>query len=86
MSEEKETEQEKTERENYERLLLAIAVLYSADLDLDIRKQDSYRKLTEPQKMFAKKIYEETPSLAKQVSKGERLTEQQIVQDISELS
>lgn len=80
------TDEEKTKRENYERMLLAIAVLYAADLGVDIVKQDSYSKLTPAQKTFAKKIYESVPSAVQHVEAGTRVTEQQVVEDIAQIS
>lgn len=80
------TDEEKTKRENYERMLLAIAVLYAADLGVDIVKQDTYSKLSPAQKTFAKKIYESTPSAVKHVEAGTRVTEQQVVEDIAQIS
>lgn len=77
---------EKTQDKNYERMLLAIAVLYSDQLGVDLKKQDSWDKLTAAQKMFAQKIYEDTPSLAMLVQQPERLTEQQIVESTASLA
>lgn len=76
----------KTERENYERLLFAIAVLYSKDIGLDIKKQTTYSDMQPAQKTFAKKLYDEVPDFLAQVAQGERLTEQQIVEDVSQIS
>ena len=81
-----EKEAEETKKKNYERLLLAIAVLYANQIDMDIKKQSTYQQLTPAQKTFAKKIYEEVPDFSAQVNQGERLTEQQIVEDMSQLS
>ena len=38
--------EEDTKKDNYERMILAIAVLYASLLGVDIRSQDSYSKLT----------------------------------------
>lgn len=81
-----EKEAEDTKKKNYERLLLAIAVLYSNQIGMDIKKQNTYADLTPGQKTFAKKMYEEVPDFAAQVNQGERLSEQQIVEDMSQLS
>ena len=53
---------------------------------MDIKKQSTYADLTPGQKTFAKKMYEEVPDFAAQVNQGERMTEQQIVEDMSQLS
>ena len=79
-------ETEDTKNKNYERILLAIAVLYANQIGMDIKKQSTYQQLTPAQKTFAKKKYEEIPGFSAQVNQGERLTEQQIVEDISQLS
>lgn len=79
-------EAEETKKNNYERILLAIAVLYANQIGMDIKKQSTYQQLTPAQKTFAKKKYEEVPGFSAQVNQGERLTEQQIVEDISQLS
>lgn len=79
-------EVEDTKKKNYERILLAIAVLYADQIGMDIKKQSTYQQLTPAQKTFAKKKYEEVPGFSAQVNQGERLTEQQIVEDISQLS
>lgn len=79
-------EAEDTKKDNYERLLFAIAVLYANQLGIDIVKQDTYSKLSPAQKTFAKKIYEEVPNFSTQVSQGERLTEQQIVEDVAQVA
>lgn len=79
-------EAEETKKNNYERILLAIAVLYANQIGMDINKQSTYQQLTPAQKTFAKKKYEEVPDFSAQVNQGERLTEQQIVEDISQLS
>ena len=79
-------ETEETKKNNYERILLAIAVLYANQIGMDIKKQSTYQQLTPAQKTFAKKKYEEVPDFTAQVNQGERLTEQQIVEDISQLS
>ena len=85
-ADEVEKEAEETKKKNYERLLLAIAVLYSNQIGMDIKKQSTYADLTPGQKTFAKKMYEEVPDFAAQVNQGERMTEQQIVEDMSQLS
>lgn len=77
---------EKVEQKNYERLLFAIAVLYATDIEVDIVKQTEYADLTPAQKTFAKKLYLEVPDFQAQVTQGERLSEQQIVEDMSQLS
>lgn len=74
----KKTEQQK---ENYERLLFAIAVLYANDIGLDISKVEDYSQLSEGQKTFSKKIYEEHPKFEKQILKDKRISEQQIIKD-----
>ena len=79
-------EAEQTKKKNYERILLAIAVLYANQIGMDIKKQSTYQQLTPAQKTFAKKKYEEVPGFSAQVNQGERMTEQQIVEDISQLS
>lgn len=79
-------EAEDTKNKNYERIILAIAVLYANQIGMDIKKQSTYQQLTPAQKTFAKKKYEEVPGFSAQVNQGERLTEQQIVEDISQLS
>lgn len=81
-----EKEAEDTKKKNYERLLLAIAVLYANQIDMDIKKQSTYQQLTPAQKTFAKKIYEEVPDFSAQVNQGERLTEQQIVEDVAQVA
>lgn len=81
-----EKEAEETKKKNYERLLLAIAVLYSQQIGMDIKKQSTYADLTPGQKTFAKKIYEEVPDFAAQVNQGERLAEQQIVEDVAQVA
>ena len=81
-----EKEAEETKKKNYERLLLAIAVLYANQIDMDIKKQSTYQQLTPAQKTFAKKIYEEVPDFSAQVNQGERLTEQQIVEDVAQVA
>lgn len=79
-------EAEETKKKNYERLLLAIAVLYASQIGIDIKKQSTYADLTPGQKTFAKKIYEEVPDFAAQVNQGERLSEQQIVEDVAQVA
>ena len=79
-------EVEETKKNNYERLLLAIAVLYANQIGMDIKKQSTYQQLTPAQKTFAKKIYEEVPDFSAQVNQGERLTEQQIVEDVAQVA
>lgn len=79
-------EAEETKKKNYERLLLAIAVLYSQQIGMDIKKQSTYADLTPGQKTFAKKMYEEVPDFSAQVNQGERMSEQQIVEDVAQLS
>lgn len=81
-----ERDNQKTRRENYERILFAIAVLYSGSIDLDIKKQDSYSKMTPYQKTFAKKIAEETPSVQDALQQTERVTEQEVVEQMSQLA
>lgn len=82
MSEEnKEDKKNEQQKQNYERLLLAIAVLYAEELKLDISKVEDYSQLSEGQKTFVKKIYKEHPSFEKQVLKDQRLSEQQIIKD-----
>lgn len=81
-----EKEAEDTKKKNYERLLLAIAVLYANQIGMDIQKQSSYDKLTPAQKTFAKKMYDEVPDFSAQVNQGERMSEQQIVEDMAQLS
>ena len=78
--------EEETKKRNYERLILAIAVLYANQLDVDIKTQDDYSKLSSSQKTFADKIYKSNPRLQAQVESGERITEEQIVQDVSEVA
>lgn len=85
-ADEVEKEAEETKKKNYERLLLAIAVLYSNQIGMDIKKQSTYADLTPGQKTFAKKMYEEVPDFAAQVNQGERLTEQQIVEDVAQVA
>ena len=79
-------EAEETKKNNYERLLLAIAVLYANQIGVDIKKQDDYSKLTSSQKTFADKIYKSNPLLQAQVESSQRITEEQIVQDVSEVA
>lgn len=81
-----EKEAEDTKKNNYERLLLAIAVLYANQIDMDIKKQTTYQQLTPAQKTFAKKIYEEVPDFSAQVNQVERMTEQQIVEDVAQVA
>ena len=77
---------EKTQSDNFERMAFAVAVLYSLQLGLDLKKQDSWDTLTPSQKMFAKKIFEDNPELAQLVQQPERLTEQQIVESTADLA
>lgn len=77
---------EKTQRKNYERMIFAIAVLYSDFIGVDIKKQIDYSHLDPSQKMFAKKIYEDTPSLAHVVQQPERITEHQIVESTADIA
>lgn len=79
-------EAEETKKKNYERLLLAIAVLYANQLGVDIKKQDDYSKLTSSQKTFADKIYKSNPSLRHDVESGQRITEEQVVKDVSQVA
>ena len=79
-------EAEETKKNNYERLLLAIAVLYANQIGVDIKKQDDYSKLTSSQKTFADKIYKSNQLLQAQVESGQRITEEQIVQDVSQVA
>ena len=58
---------EKTQSDNFERMAFAVAVLYSLQLGLDLKKQDSWDTLTPSQKMFAKKIFEDNPEIAQLV-------------------
>lgn len=82
MSEEnKEDKKNEQQKQNYERLLFAIAVLYAEELKLDISKVEDYSELSEAQKTFVKKIYKEHPSFEKQVLKDKRLSEHQIIKD-----
>lgn len=86
MSEEnKEDKKNEQQKQNYERLLLAIAVLYAKELKLDISKVEDYSELSEGQKTFVKKIYKEHPSFEKQVLKDQRLSEQQIIKDTQKI-
>ena len=78
--------EEETKKKNYERLILAIAVLYANQLEVDIKTQDDYSKLTSSQKTFADKIYKSNPRLQAQVESGERITEEQMVRDVSEVA
>ena len=78
--------EEETKKQNYERLMLALAVLFSRQLNVDIVKQDSYQKLTPAQKTYVQKVYEANPRLAKQVESGQRISEEQIVRDVSEVA
>lgn len=55
-------------------------------MGVDIRLQDRYSKLTEAQKTFAKKMYDENPQLRRQVESGVRIPEQEIIKDISQMS
>lgn len=50
---------------------------------MDIKKQSTYADLTPGQKTFAKKMYDEVPDFAAQVNQGERMSEQQIVEDMA---
>lgn len=79
--ENKEDNKNEQQKQNYERLLFAIAVLYAEELKLDISKVEDYSELSEGQKTFVKKIYKEHPSFEKQVLKDQRLSEQQIIKD-----
>lgn len=85
---EKENIEEKTEqqKENYERLIFAIAVYFADDLKIDIKSQVSYKDLTPEQKTFAQKIYEDKPQFIKQVNKDTRITEKTIVKDVSKVA
>ena len=86
MSEEtKKDKNKEQQKQNYERLLLAIAVLYAKELKLDISKVEDYSELSEGQKTFVKKIYKEHPSFEKQVLKDQRLSEQQIIKDTQKI-
>ena len=79
-------ELEEQRKENYRRLLFAIAIYFSKDLKIDIKKQDSYEKLTPAQKTFAKKQYDAVPKFADQVNAPERIAEQTIVEDVREVA
>lgn len=67
-------------------MIFAIAVLYSDFIGVDIKKQIDYSHLDSSQKMFAKKIYEDTPSLAHVVQQPERITEQEIVESTADIA
>ena len=75
-----------TRRKNYERALFAIAVLYSQTLDVNIKRQTEYSDLTPAQKTFAKKKFEQSPSLQNVVERPERMTEQQLVEEMAQIS
>lgn len=81
MSEEKELSD--TQKDNYERLLFAIAVYFSSTLGVDIKKVESYKDLTEGQRTFARKIYEEHRPFKRQVEADVRLDEAQVVKDVA---
>lgn len=79
-------EKDKTEMTNYERLLYAIAIAYALQLGINIRTQKSYKDLTPAQITFAKKKYEKNPELKQQVEQGRRITEEEIVKDVADIS
>lgn len=72
-----------TQMDNFERAALAVAVLYSTPLGVDIETQDEYAKLTPAQKTFAEKVIEDTPTLKKAVEADERLDERKIVEEVA---
>lgn len=84
MAEEKELSD--TQKDNYERLLFAIAVYFSSTLGVDIKKVESYKDLTEGQRTFARKILEKDKTLLKHADSTERLEESEIVKDISKVA
>lgn len=67
-------------------MMLAIAVLFSDTLKVDIRKQDEYSKLTPAQKTFVQKIADEHPVIQEHINQPQRVTEQQIVQDVAQVA
>lgn len=73
----------KTEQENYERMLFAIAVMFANQLHLNTFLQDEYSKLTPAQKTFAKKIYDKDKGIKKLVEGGKRISEQDIVEKVA---
>lgn len=77
---------EEEKKRNYERAILAIAVLYANQLGVDIAEQDDYSKLTSAQKTFADKIYEESPRMRDHVESPERISEQTLVEDVAEVA
>ena len=74
------------QKDNYERLLLAVALYYSGVLGIDVTSVDSYSKLTEQQKTFAKKVVEQNPKIEKQLQKKSRISEQTITKDIAKIA
>lgn len=75
-----------TQKENYERLLLAIALYYSNAIGIDTTVVDEYSKLTEQQKTFAKKIVEQNPKIERQLERKTRIPEKTIVKDVAKIA